>query len=90
MSQPDTMRTETQTSPASLILHHLGIRGVEEGKWEIGTYLGAGTVCVNYSLNGKSYHRSDYGGILPRWLRIGLAIRSINKEVSKWQAHQSA
>ena len=71
-----------------LVLHSLGIYGSEEGEWKIGTYLGAGTICVNYTLHGKSFHRSDYGGILPRWLRIGLAIRSITKEANSLQNDQ--
>ena len=51
------------------------------GKWGIGTYCGADSVCVNYErADGKRFHRHDYGGILPRFIRLGMAIRSIEKE----------
>lgn len=54
--------------------------------WDIGTYFGAGSVCVNLHFDGKTYHRHDYIGIFPRWIRIGWYVRSIEREsgIREW------
>ena len=49
-------------------------------QWDIGTYCGEETVCVNLRYNGINYHRHDYGGFLPKKLRIGRYIRQVRKE----------
>ncbi len=54
----------------------------EVGVWSIGNYGGRGTVCVSFVRNGKIVaHRHDYGGIMPRWIRIGRYIQSIEEEL---------
>lgn len=49
--------------------------------WTIGTYgRGRDSVCVSLDFGGKRFHRHDFGGILPRAVRIGIFIEQIEKE----------
>jgi hypothetical protein len=48
--------------------------------WTIGTYGGRDSLCVNLDFGGTRFHRHDFGGILPRAIRIGIFIEQIEKE----------
>ena len=53
----------------------------EQEIWSIGHYCGDSSICVNLTFRGKTYHRSDYGhSIIPRFIRLGWAIASLEKE----------
>ena len=62
------------------VMRDCGPMKYKKVQWEIGTYCGKNSVCINMEYNGKAYHRHDYMGILPRWMRIGWYIRQIERE----------
>ena len=49
--------------------------------WEIGTYSGSkDSLCVNLDFAGQRFHRHDFGGLLPRAVRIGRFIEQLEDE----------
>jgi len=49
--------------------------------WNIGTYSrGRNSVFVRLDFDGRTFYRHDCGGILPRWMRIGLFVEEIEEE----------
>lgn len=55
-------------------------------RWDIGTYSGAGSICVNVEFKGKCYHWHDYGSLIPRFMRLGWIIERM-QEISGYNAH---
>ena len=53
----------------------------KEAVWSIGTYGdGAGSLCVNLDFDGRRFHRHDFGGVLPRFIRLGKFITELERE----------
>lgn len=76
-----TMNTiETQVKNGQLDDPPSGATVKNPAVWEIAHYCGSKSICVNLFYKGKNYHRHDYGGFLPRWIRIGWYVRSIQNE----------
>ena len=52
-----------------------------EAEWSIGTYSGGkDSLCVNLDFGGQIFHRHDFGGLLPRAVRIGRFIEQLEDE----------
>ena len=52
-----------------------------EAEWGIGTYGGGkDSLCVTLDFGGRRFHRHDFGGVLPRAVRIGRFIEQLEVE----------
>ena len=54
---------------------------IKNEKWSIGHYYADSSICVNLEFDGGKFHRHDHGhSLIPRFIRLGWAIASIERE----------